>query len=262
VLVHLYGLDRDVAASGPAVALRHARARRISTSGRAADVIDESSSGGGAADAVAGTEFAPMTHSPRMRTLGGMSIHDTGPSARERRFTDLFAETYAAVLRFVERRIGPSGAEDVAAEVFLVLWRRFDDVPADGEDARAWLFGVARRTMMARMRGERRRQALAVRIAVDRHAHAHDGLDADLVARRLDLAQAWARLSSVQQEVLALTVWDGLDAPRAARVLGISPVAFRLRLSRARKALRAHAKALPQTSTDAAATIAAERRTA
>ena len=191
-----------------------------------------------------------------------MSIHDTGRSARERRFTDLFAETYPAVLRFVERRVHPSHAEDIAAEVFLVLWRRLDDVPADAEDARAWLFGVARLTLMARLRGERRRQALAVRIAVDRVGHAHDGVDPTLVARRLDLAQAWTRLSSVHQEALALTVWDGLDAPRAARVLGISPVAYRLRLSRARKALRAHLKELPQTSTDAAATIAARRSTA
>lgn len=190
-----------------------------------------------------------------------MSIHDSGPSTRERRFTELFTETYAAVLRFVERRVDPGHAEDVAAEVFLVLWRRLDDVPADRGDARAWLFGVARRTLMARMRGERRRQALAVRIAADRHAHAHDSLDADLVARQLDLAQAWTRLSSVHQEALALTVWDGLDAPRAARVLGISPVAYRLRLSRARKALRAHAQSLPRTSTDAAATVVVQRST-
>ena len=202
-----------------------------------------------------------MTHSRRTRTLGGMSIHDTGPSARERRFTDLFAETYASVLRFVERRVHPSQAEDIAAEVFVVLWRRLDDVPADREDARAWLFGVARRTLMARMRGERRRQALAVRIAVDRHHTAYEGLNADLVAGRLDLAQAWTRLSSVHQEALALAVWEGLDSPRAARVLGISPVAYRLRLSRARKALRAHAQALPQTPTDAAAPVAVQRST-
>jgi RNA polymerase sigma-70 factor, ECF subfamily len=190
-----------------------------------------------------------------------MGTPDTGPSARERRFTDLFAETYAPVLRFLERRVHPSDAEDVAAEVFLVLWRRLGDVPADAEDVRAWLFGVARRTLMARMRGERRRLALAVRVAVDRHAPPHDGLDADLVARRLDLAQAWRRLSSVHQEALALTVWDGLDARRAARVLGISPVAYRLRLSRARKALRAQLKELPQTSPDPAATIATRRST-
>ena len=203
---------------------------------------------------------ARMTHSRPARTCGGMGIHDTAPSARERRFTDLFAETYPTVLRFVERRVHSSQAEDIAAEVFLVLWRRLDDVPADAEDARAWLFGVARLTLMARMRGERRRQALAVRIAMDRLAH--DGVDQDVVAQRLDLARAWTRLSSVHQEALALTAWDGLDAPQAARVLGISPVAYRLRLSRARKALRAHADALPQTSTDAAATVASRRSTA
>ncbi|MFF4779218.1 RNA polymerase sigma factor [Microtetraspora fusca] len=79
-------------------------------------------------------------------------------------------------------------------------------------------------------------------------------LDADLVAWRVDLARAWSRLSAVHQEALALTVWDGLDAPRAAQVLGISPVAYRLRLSRARKALRAHTKALPQTPATRAVT--------
>jgi RNA polymerase sigma-70 factor (ECF subfamily) len=182
-----------------------------------------------------------------------MSILDTGPPARERQFTDLFTATYPAVLRFAERRVHPSHAEDIAAEVFVVAWRRLEDVPADVDDARAWLFGIARLTLMASIRGERRRQALAVRISEDPTAHGHVGvLDPDLVARRVDLARAWSRLSAVHQEALALTVWDGLDAPRAARVLGISPVAYRLRLSRARKALRAHTKALPQTPTSRA----------
>jgi RNA polymerase sigma-70 factor (ECF subfamily) len=179
-----------------------------------------------------------------------MSIHDTGPPERERRFTELFTETYAAVTRFIERRVHPSHAEDLAAEVYLVAWRRLDDVPTDLPDARAWLFGVARMTILAGLRGEQRRVALAVRVLANERVAAHrtEALDADLVARRLDLAQAWTRLSAAHQEALALTVWDGLDAPRAARVLGISPVAYRLRLSRARKALRAHAEALPDTS--------------
>lgn len=67
------------------------------------------------------------------------------------------------------------------------------------------------------------------------HDGSHDGIDG--VVHRLDLARAWARVSDAQQETLALTV---LDAARAAAVLTISPVAFRLRLSRARRALRLH----------------------
>ncbi len=64
------------------------------------------------------------------------------------------------------------------------------------------------------------------------HDGSHEGIDG--VVHRVDLARAWARLSDAQQETLALTV---LDAAQAAAVLGISPVAFRLRLSRARPAL-------------------------
>lgn len=188
-----------------------------------------------------------------------MSIHDTGPPERERRFTELFTETYAVLLRFVERRVHPSHAEDLVSEVYLVAWRRLHDVPTELPDARAWLFGVARLTILAGLRGEQRRTALAVRIlANERLATGRLGqLDPDLVAQRLDLAQAWTRLTATHQEALALSVWDGLDAPRAAQVLGISPVAYRLRLSRARKALRAHAEALPQTSTERLAPRAA-----
>lgn len=156
----------------------------------------------------------------------------------------------------------PSHAEDIVADVFLVAWRRLEDVPTELDDARAWLFGVARRTLLAGLRGEQRQQALAVRIAQDPAARVRSGdLDPDVLVQRLDLARAWQRLSALHQEALALTVWDGLDAPRAARVLGISPVAYRLRLSRARKALRAHAQTMPHPIPVRAAEAAAPRST-
>lgn len=122
------------------------------------------------------------------------------------------------------------------AEVFLVAWRRLDDVPPELGQARAWLFGTARRTLMNAHRGSQRQEALAVRLA--EHQNASRGVDPDLLARRLDLAAAWKHLSPVDQEALALTVWDGLTGPEAAAVLRISPIAYRLRLSRARRALR------------------------
>ncbi len=67
-----------------------------------------------------------------------------------------------------------------------------------------------------------------------------DPLDADLVARRLDLAAAWRRLSETDQEVMSLTVFDDLSSLQAGRVLGISAASYRLRLLRARRALRRH----------------------
>lgn len=67
---------------------------------------------------------------------------------------------------------------------------------------------------------------------------AHGGDDAD--ANRLDLLAAWKRLDPVHAEALALAAWDGLTSAQAGRVLDISAVAFRIRLSRARRALRLH----------------------
>lgn len=180
-----------------------------------------------------------------------MTNHETGPPGAEQRFTELFTETYASVLRFLERRVHPTHAEDIASEVFLVAWRRLADIPAEPDDARAWLFGVARLTLLSGRRGELRQQAVAVRIAQNHRGQGEGVLDPELVARRLDVERAWSRLSATHQEALALSVWDGLDAPRAARVLGISPVAYRLRLHRARQALRALTDSLPREASDA-----------
>ncbi|MFF4192688.1 RNA polymerase sigma factor [Nonomuraea sp. NPDC001831] len=76
-----------------------------------------------------------------------MNVTDTGPPDRDQRFARLYEQTYTALLRFVERRVHPSHAEDVVADVFLVAWRRLDDVPPAADEARAWLFGVAHRTL-------------------------------------------------------------------------------------------------------------------
>ncbi|MEU4191936.1 RNA polymerase sigma factor [Kribbella sp. NPDC026611] len=155
----------------------------------------------------------------------------------EERFVTLYEATYGELLRFAQRRVAGPQAEDVVAETFLVAWRRTADVPEDADDARAWLFGIARNVLLNSHRGAKRRQALAVRLAAVSPAVRTD--DAELISRQVDLAAAWENLSAVHQEALALAVLDDLTAPVAAAVLGISPVAFRPRLSRARRALRA-----------------------
>lgn len=167
----------------------------------------------------------------------------TTPSAAA--FTELYDAAYADLLRFAQRRVDPAHAEDVVAEAFLVAWRRLPDLPTRPDDARAWLFGIARGVILNTHRTARRQRALAVRLA-DPPALVTAAGD-DLVSQQIDLARAWRLLSDVHQEALALTVLDGLTAPLAAAVLDISPVAFRLRLSRARRALRAHLDPTPST---------------
>ena len=168
-------------------------------------------------------------------------------AVREVRFRSVYDSTYADLLRFVRRRVHPSHAEDVVAEVYLVAWRRFEALPAADDQARAWLFGVARGLLLNASRGQDRHQALTVRIAelgVPTVGAAGD--HSDLVSLRLDVAAAWPQLSPTEQEALALVFWDGLTAPEAAGILQITAVAFRLRLSRARRALRRHLGELHQ----------------
>lgn len=138
------------------------------------------------------------------------------------------------------------------------MWRRLDELPPLEDDARAWIFGIARNLVLNEHRCAQRRQALGVRLADDAHAGKVDA-DTDAVAGRVDLSRAWRLLSEVHQEVLALVVFEQLRAPQAAAVLGISPVALRLRVSRARRALRIHLDHLPQPS---AVQAAATERTA
>ena len=60
------------------------------------------------------------------------------------RFDHLFEANYNAIYRYCARRLGGSDAEDAAAEVFAVAWRRLEAMP-DGDARTAWLFGVAHR---------------------------------------------------------------------------------------------------------------------
>lgn len=169
-----------------------------------------------------------------------MESSTSSPREREQRFRDVYDAAYVDLLRFARRRVHPTHAEDVVGDVMLVAWRRLDDVPADLSAARAWLFGVARKTLQNTRRREDRHDAVAVRLAEVRHGPADAGYHADLVTCRVDIAAAWPLLSASDQEAIALSVLDGLTAPEAAAVLGISSTAFRLRLSRARRTLRGH----------------------
>ena len=157
---------------------------------------------------------------------------------RAEAFAALFGDAFGDVLRFCARRVAPDRAEDIAAETMTVAWRRFDDLPPGRGGQRAWLFTTARNLMLRDARDESRRRTLAVLIAPG-HAVDVSATEGEAAAR-VDLGRAWRLLSQRHQEALALTVWDGLTTLEAASVLGISPVAYRLRLSRARKMLRSH----------------------
>lgn len=162
----------------------------------------------------------------------------------QERFRALYDATYEPVLRFIQRRIPEEHrAEDVTHETFLVAWRRLDTLPDTAEDARAWLFGVARKCLLAEGKSRFRRTALSVRLSLEVRTQVSDeGLGA---FDRAEFAQAWNKLRPAEQEALALALWDDISSADAARILHISTAAYRTRLNRARTSLRHHLDIFP-----------------
>lgn len=61
-------------------------------------------------------------------------------SSRQERFTELFDRTHPALLAYAVRRVADTqDAADIAAETFLVAWRRLDDVRGGGSVKRPHL---------------------------------------------------------------------------------------------------------------------------
>lgn len=149
-------------------------------------------------------------------------------------FEDLFLTHHQAIYRYCIRRLGTSDAEDAAAEVFAVAWRRRETIP-DGETRRAWLYGVAFRVVGNRHRSARRQSSLTARIqgSIPRSLSPEEATDGELILTALD------RLSSSDREILQLATWDDLDRGEIAQVLGINENATDQRLHRARRRLRA-----------------------
>ena len=159
------------------------------------------------------------------------------PSNRRDRdwFTSLYHDNYQMLLAYARRRVDEQTADEVVADTFLVAWRRRNEIPDDFE--RAWLFGVARNTILTANRSAHRRNALngklygAARTGTwtDDHFESSDRADALLPALR--------RLQESDQEILMLMAWEELSHTEIGQVLGISPNAVAIRIHRARKRL-------------------------
>ena len=153
-----------------------------------------------------------------------MSIHFDRRSA-EARFREVFSHL-GAVTAYARRR-GSRDPDGIAAEAMTIAWRRLDDVPAD--DPLPWLYGTARNLVLA----EARRSAPFAPATAD-----GEHVDQPPVALDPTLERALRRLSQLDREALLLVAWEDLTPGQAAKALGISPVAFRVRLLRARRRLQ------------------------
>ncbi len=163
---------------------------------------------------------------------------EAGVTAQQR-FEQIYSEHGHAVHRYALRRTERSAADDIVAEVFLIAWRRLEDVPAD---PRGWLLAVARRVASNAQRSSDRRAALRKRL---------EGASAPAAGETRKVGSARAieallSLAEADREALTLIAWDGLSHREAAQVLGVKASTFGVRLHRARRRLK-RALAQPQS---------------
>lgn len=172
----------------------------------------------------------------------------------EGRFEEIYGSSYGPLLGYALRRCpDPEDAADVVAETFMVAWRRIEEVPRAGE-AKLWLFGVARKVLANRRRGERRHEQ---RTAALRAELAASPLVTELPAEDFpQVGRVFRALSDDDRELLSLVAWELLDPGQIAKTLGISRNAARVRLYRARKRF---ARGLAEAGIDTAPAAAIER---
>jgi RNA polymerase sigma-70 factor, ECF subfamily len=168
------------------------------------------------------------------------------PAANER-FSRIYRAHYPAVLAYCARRLDRSEAEDVANDVFIVLWRNIDTF--DVEAPLPWLYRVAYGSIRNRWKTARRRFALARRLR-GLSGPSFEPADTQLVRREEDgvVLAAIAKLRPIDQEVLRLSIWEDLSASEIAEAVECSVSAAEQRLHRAKRRLaRSLSPHMPQT---------------
>jgi len=136
---------------------------------------------------------------------------------------------------YCKRRLSIHDANDAVAEIFVVAWRKIDEMPS-GSETRLWLYGVARNAVRNARRGDRRRARLSARAGAVA-PNPRSGPDEIVVRRSEDrlVLEAMNQLKPDDQEVLRLHLWEELPHADIGAVLGVSTDAARVRLARAMK---------------------------
>lgn len=158
------------------------------------------------------------------------------PAPTQDEFDSFFRAYHADILAFARRRAGDEVAHEVTAETFVIAWRRWHRVP---REPLPWLYAVARRVLANVLRRERRQMKLASAPADDVVNPPQPDVG-DIGSETGSAMRAFRKLRDGDREVLRLIAWEELTPREAAKALGISTTALRVRLHRARQRFIQH----------------------
>jgi RNA polymerase sigma factor (sigma-70 family) len=149
-------------------------------------------------------------------------------------FDDLIDRWHIPLWKYARRLTGDDdAAKEVVQDVWLRVLRGIHRL-RDGSRLRAWLFGIARRTLTDRLRAQYARPAMSDVDLTDVAWAAPDDLESELAALEHELA----RLPITEREVLTLFYLQELSLAEIAEVLDVPAGTVKSRLFRARQLLR------------------------
>jgi RNA polymerase sigma-70 factor (ECF subfamily) len=172
-------------------------------------------------------------HEPRM----------TSTSDDPDQFAAIYERYIAEIYRYIAGRLGRDVADDLAAETFLVAFRKRDRVDPARGGVRPWLYGIATNLVGQHRRTETRRYRALARAGGRQPAAAesHDNRVDDAVSAERyggPLATALAGLGQGDRDVLLLVAIGELSHQEIALALDIPYGTVGSRLNRARRELR------------------------
>ena len=158
------------------------------------------------------------------------------PSDAEAAFEELYRSSRDDVFAYVTGLLHDrSAAEDVTATAFERAYRRASSFNPRRGTRRAWLFGIARNAALDELRRRKRVTELTSEpVADDRPADE----SAEVAMRRAALAQAMAKLSARERELVALKFFAGLSTAEIAQVISVGERAAAMRVHRTIEKLR------------------------
>jgi RNA polymerase sigma factor (sigma-70 family) len=149
------------------------------------------------------------------------------------RFEAVYRETYDQITAYAACRCdSPQNAADVVAETFAVAWRRIRELPP-GQEARLWLYGVARNMLYEHRRSTLRRRTSPLELDAEMADLYGDSPESGVELSVI--SQVFRSLSDDDRELLSLVAWEGLGREEIATMLNLSRNAVRIRLYRARR---------------------------
>jgi RNA polymerase sigma-70 factor, ECF subfamily len=148
----------------------------------------------------------------------------------------LFTRHHPWLTARVRRRCAdPTIVAEVVNDTFLAVWQQPGRYTGQGE-VPAWLWGIAIRTLLHRLRPRKPLLERLVQFRAEHHPSAEEAVLEQV--QHSDVGLALQKLSPELLAVVQATVIDGLTTREAAALLGIPSGTVKSRMSRARLELR------------------------